>query len=100
MYAIRSYYAKEKDIYGNKVRAELIGIPEDAPVGAFAQFAPRADEFLKQHLFADIFVNEALNYQERELATISALATIEGAEPQLAAHLQFSRNVGISYNFV
>ena len=49
---------------------------------------------LKEHLFADIFVRDILNYQERELATISALASMTGTEVQLQGHLGMAMHVG------
>jgi hypothetical protein len=37
-------------------------------------FSPAIDTFLKEHLFADIFVRDVISHQDRELATIAALA--------------------------
>src|SRR2546421_1887249 len=62
----------------------------------FGEFSPAIDRFLKEHLFADIFDSDVLNYQQRELATISALATMPGVEPQLAVHLSMGMNTGLT----
>lgn len=59
-------------------------------------FAPAIDTFLKEHLFADIFERDVLTYLERELATISALAAMQGVEPMLQSHMKMGLNVGIS----
>ena len=48
------------------------------------------------HLFADIFGRDNLDFQSREIATISALASLTGAEAQLRSHLSVGRNVGLS----
>lgn len=68
-----------------------------APVrGALFEFAPQADEYLKTHLFGDIFARDNLDWQSRELATVGALAAMSGVEPQLEAHLRISLNVGLT----
>jgi alkylhydroperoxidase/carboxymuconolactone decarboxylase family protein YurZ len=59
-------------------------------------FVPVIDTFLKEHLFADIFARDILDYQSRELATISALASMTGTAAQLRFHLGASMNVGMT----
>lgn len=59
-------------------------------------FVPVIDEFLRAHLFGDIFGRDNLDYQSREIATISALATLEGLESQLRGHFNVGLNVGLS----
>ncbi|KAK9431027.1 carboxymuconolactone decarboxylase family protein [Lipomyces doorenjongii] len=81
---------------GRKVLSQLSKRPQPKPAAGFGEFAPRIDNFLKVHLFAHIFGSDVLTYQQRELVTISALAAMEGVEPQLQAHLSMGLNVGIS----
>ncbi len=59
-------------------------------------FTPGIDTFLKEHLFCDIFERGVLSYKDREIATVSALASIKGLEPQLGAHLNGALNVGLT----
>lgn len=59
-------------------------------------FAPVANEYLRTHLFGDIFERDNLDWQTRELATVSMLAAIPGTDPQLQAHVRISMNIGIS----
>ena len=54
------------------------------------------DTFLKEHLFADIFNRDVLNYQQRELATISVLSALEGVASQLEFHLAVGMNIGLT----
>ena len=56
---------------GRRTLETLTKTPQVKPAPGFGEFAPRIDAFLKEHLFADIFDNDILNYQQRELATIS-----------------------------
>ena len=69
---------------------------ETGPKTGAAAFAPVIDTFLKEHLFADIFNRDVLNFRKREFVTISALAAMPGVEPQLQAHLFMGKNTGIT----
>lgn len=82
----------DRNRIGTDIQTALVGQPVK---GELFEFAPAIDQFLKEHLFCDIFYRGILNDQERELATIAALAALP-AEAQLAAHLDISRNVGIT----
>lgn len=81
---------------GRKVLEKLTGTPQAKPAPGFGEFAPRADAFLKEHLFADIFESDVLTYQQRELATISALAAMPGVEAQLQSHIKMGITTGIT----
>ena len=85
-----------KDEYGAKVRAKLSGRDVIPPPSGYQLFAPIIDTFLKEHLFADIFARDILDYQSRELATISALASMTGTAGQLQFHLGAAMNVGLT----
>lgn len=87
-------YKKDKDLYGAKVRATLSGVDEIPKPSGYQLFSPRIDEFLKQHLFADIFVSDVLDYKQRELSTISVLSALGGVQGPLKYHLNASKNVG------
>lgn len=82
--------------YGHEVRNTLVGRDISKRTSGYAAFTPAIDRFLVEHLFADIFYRDLLNYQDRELATISILAAMNGTAPQLKAHLNVSMNVGLS----
>jgi 4-carboxymuconolactone decarboxylase len=86
----------DKDEYGAKVRAKLAGRDVIPPPSGWQLFAPVIDTFLKEHLFADIFVRDVLNYQDRELATIAALANMTGTESQLRFHFGAAMNTGLT----
>lgn len=77
---------------GAKIQTELVGRPVTGPI---YEFAPAMDQFLKEHLFCDIFSRNVLSWQDRELATISALAALP-APAQLASHLRVCRNIGMT----
>lgn len=78
---------------GTKTREELAG---GEVKGEWQTFAPGIEQYLLEHLFADIFARGVLTHQERELATVSFLSVIKGAEPQLKAHISMAKNTGLS----
>lgn len=81
---------------GRKVLEILTKTTQAKPASGFGEFAPRIDAFLKEHLFADIFNSDILTYQQRELATISALTAMQGVQSQLSAHIGIGKNTGIT----
>jgi 4-carboxymuconolactone decarboxylase len=85
-----------KDEYGARVRAKLAGWDMIPPPSGYQLFAPIIDTFLKEHLFADIFARDILDFQSRELVTISALASMTGTGGQLRFHLGAAMNTGLS----
>lgn len=78
---------------GTEIQTRLIGGPAS---GKYIAFAPAIDQFLKGHLFGDIFGRDNLDFQSREIATISALANLDGVNPQLSSHLRVALNIGLT----
>jgi alkylhydroperoxidase/carboxymuconolactone decarboxylase family protein YurZ len=78
---------------GTANQTKLVGAPVKGPV---FEFAPAIDQFLKTHLFGDIFNRDNLDWGSRELATVAALASLSGVEAQLQSHVKVSMNVGVS----
>ena len=78
---------------GTANQTRLIGGPVGGPL---FDFAPVANEYLRTHLFGDIFARDNLDWQSRELATVGALSALGGVEPQLLSHVRASLNVGLT----
>ncbi len=64
--------------------------------GAVLAFAPAIDEYLKAHLFGDIFSRDNLDWRTRELATVAALASMNGVQNELNAHIAHGRRTGLT----
>ncbi len=79
--------------YGAANQTKLVGAPVQGPLYAFA---PAIDEYLKAHLFGDIFSRDNVDWQTRETATIAALAAMEGTQSQLAAHIRIGKHNGLT----
>lgn len=86
----------DKTVYGHKIRNSLVDRDISNRTSGYPVFVPIIDQFLVEHLFADIFYRDVLNHQERELVTISMLVAMTGTEAQLKSHLGVSMNVGLS----
>ncbi|WP_040975468.1 carboxymuconolactone decarboxylase family protein [Necropsobacter massiliensis] len=76
---------------GTQTQTRLVGQTVD-----LSALSPEIDRYLKTHLFGDIFANDLLNWQEREIITVAALSTMQGAENQLHAHIHISQQNGLS----
>lgn len=80
-------------VYGTQVQTKIVGMEVK---GGIYDFAPMADRYLKAHLFGDIFGQDILDYRTRELVTVAALASMDGVNPQLQAHIGISKNVSVT----
>lgn len=80
-------------VYGTQVQTKIVGMEVK---GGIYDFASMADRYLKALLFGDIFGQDILDYRTRELVTVAALASMDGVNPQLQAHIGISKNVGVT----
>lgn len=76
---------------GTDVQTKVSGAPVD-----LTALSPAIDEYLKTHLFGDLFARDVLSFTQREIATISALASMSGTQSQFQAHLNCGLNVGLT----
>lgn len=78
---------------GTEIQTRLVGAPVSGPI---FEFAPAIDAFLKDHLFGDIFGRDNLDIENREIATIAALASMDGVESQLQSHFNIGMNTDLT----
>ena len=79
--------------YGTENQTKLVGTEVK---GKLFEFAPAIDEYLKAHLFGDIFARDNVDWKTRELATIAMLAARDGVESQLKAHINIGKHNGLT----
>ena len=79
--------------FGTANQTKLCGAPVK---GALFDFHPQLDEYLKAHLFGDIFARDNLDWRTREIATVAALAARPETEPQMKAHIAIAKNNGVT----
>ncbi|MCM4158557.1 carboxymuconolactone decarboxylase [Antarcticibacterium flavum] len=87
---------RSKYVRGKENLEKLTGKPLEGPNKGYAAFAPTIEVFLKEHLFADIFERDVLNYQQRELVTVSVLAALGGVEPFMRSHMDIALYQGVT----
>lgn len=78
---------------GTENQTKLVGVPVK---GALFEFAPAIDQFLKAHLFGDIFARDNLDWRTREIATIAMLAAMDGTESQRNSHIAIGKHNGVT----
>ena len=78
---------------GTENQTKLCGGPVK---GALFDFHPQLDEYLKTHLFGDIFARDNVDWRTREIVTIAALAARPETAPQMKAHIAIGKLNGIT----
>lgn len=78
---------------GTITQTELVG---GEVKGELFDFAPAIDQYLKSHLFGDVFASNVLNWREREIVTVAALEALNGVDSQLDAHRHIAKHNGVS----
>lgn len=84
---------RDRHAIGDTNQTKLVGRPV---TGQVYEFCPTISDFLKEHLFGDIFERSILTWNERELATVSMLAGIGNVNAQLASHMNVAMNNGVT----
>ncbi len=79
--------------FGTANQTKLCGAPVK---GGLFDFHPQLDEYLKAHLFGDIFARDNMDWRTRELATIAALAARPETKPQMTAHIAIGKINGVT----
>lgn len=97
---------KSKYEYGHDTLAKLrdpsfqpgpagsLKLPTQRP--RYETFTPTIEVFLKEHLFADIFIRDILDYRSREIATVGVLFNLPGANAQFRSHTGLAMTQGFS----
>ena len=80
-------------VYGAQNQTALVG---KEVTGKLFDFAPAIDEYLKAHLFGDIFSRDVVDWKTRELATVAMLAARDGVESQLNSHIEIAKHNGVT----
>ncbi|QIM69591.1 carboxymuconolactone decarboxylase family protein [Basfia succiniciproducens] len=81
---------------GLKKLKEIDGSQADKVMDALSDIAPDLGKYIISFAFGEIYNRPRLDLQQRELITLSALASQGGCEKQLHVHIHASLNVGLS----
>jgi 4-carboxymuconolactone decarboxylase len=75
---------------------EVDGNGGAAIIESLKNIAPDLGKYIIEFAFGDIYTRPAFDLKQRELITLSALATLGGCENQLKVHINGALNVGVS----
>lgn len=73
---------------------EIDGDAGERVVAALQDVAPDLARYIIEFPFGDVYSRGVLSLKEREIATVSALAALGTAQPQLKVHIHGALNVG------
>lgn len=86
---------QDSTIYERGEKAQMIVTAMSAEqLKTLFAFNPLIDVFLKEHLFAAIFDRDILSYTDREIVTVSSLASVH--HPFVRSHIGGALNVGVT----
>jgi 4-carboxymuconolactone decarboxylase len=80
---------------GRRRLAELAGERGESVMAALEEVSPDLARYVIEFGYGDIYSRPTLDDQARQLAAISALSAMGGAEPQLEYHIGIALNVGV-----
>lgn len=79
---------------GLAMLAKIDGVGGQEVVNSLEDIAPDFARYLVEFPFGDIYSRPGLDLKSREMATVSALAALGHARPQLKVHIAAALNVG------
>ena len=75
---------------------EIDGEAGEKVIESLEDIAPDLGRYVIEYPFGDVYSREGLDLKSREIATVSALAAMGNARPQLKVHVHGALNVGCS----
>ncbi|TWA60612.1 4-carboxymuconolactone decarboxylase [Azospirillum baldaniorum] len=81
---------------GMRRLTELNGPAGEQVIQQLGQFAPDFARHLVEFIFGDIYTRPGLDLKTRQIVTISALAALGTAQPQLEIHLRGALRAGLT----
>ncbi|TLG77405.1 carboxymuconolactone decarboxylase family protein [Culicoidibacter larvae] len=79
---------------GQENLSRIDGAAGERVIASLQDVAPDIATYIIEFAFGEIYSREYLNFHQRELITISSLATQGGCEAQLEVHIHGALNVG------
>ncbi len=80
---------------GRQRLAELAGQQGESVMAALEEVSPDLARYVVEFGYGDVYSRPTLDDHARQLAAISALSAMGGAEPQLEYHIGIALNVGV-----
>lgn len=81
---------------GREIMSSVVGEEASEVLASLDAISPDFGTYMVEAGFADIYGREGLSLMQRELVNLAVLATLGGAERQLAVHIRGALRVGVS----
>lgn len=81
---------------GSKKINELMEGADQRVIDGFGKVAPDLANYILEFIFGDLYSRPGLDLKIKQMLTITILATLGNAKPQLAYHINCGLNIGIS----
>lgn len=81
---------------GSANLAKIDGVGGQAVIDSLAGVGEDVGKYIIEFAFGDIYGRDALNFQQREMITITSLLSQGDTEPQLEVHINAALNVRLT----
>lgn len=81
---------------GSKKIQELMKNADEGVLKGLGKTAPDLANYVLEFIFGDLYSRSGLDLKTKQMLTITMLATLGNAKPQLAYHIKCGLNIGIT----
>jgi 4-carboxymuconolactone decarboxylase len=88
--------SSERRERGSKKMNELMSNADQRLLDSLGKVAPDLAGYVLDFVFGDLYSRSGLDLKTKQILTITVLATLGNAKPQLAYHIRCALNIGIT----
>jgi 4-carboxymuconolactone decarboxylase len=81
---------------GSKIINQLMEGADQAVLKGIGKIAPDLGNYILEFVFGDLYNRAGLDLKTKQILTITILATLGNAKPQLVYHINCGLNIGIT----
>ena len=81
---------------GSKKINELVQNADLGVINGLGNIAPGLSNYILEYIFGDLYSRQGLDLKTKQILTITILATLGNAKPQLAFHIKGGLAVGVT----
>lgn len=81
---------------GSKKINELMENADQGVLKGLGKVAPDLADYVIEFVFGDLYSRSGLDLKTKQILTVTILATLGNAKPQLAYHIKCALNIGIT----
>src|ERR1700736_2980017 len=81
---------------GSQKINELMDNADQGVLKGIGKIAPDLGNYVLEFIFGDLYSRPGLDFKTKQILTVTILATMGNAKPQLAYHIKGALNIGIT----